>query len=274
MTELNFVVDAGRCVQCDACVRDCIYGIIRRDGPTPTIPEPPEDGCLECQHCLAVCPTGAVSIFGLRPEDSLPLNGNTLPSLRQMQTLVRGRRSVRQYRNENVPRALVDQLLADTAHAPTGCNDRDLAFVVVDDLAAMRRLREETVAAIERRRKAEADLPDFIAEAAEAFRRDGTDDIFRGAPHLLVVAPGERAHCGVEDAVLTLAYFEMLAQSAGLGTTWCGMLKLAADAVPEVRGLLGLKPDAYFYTMLFGLPVVRYARTVQRDDAARIRRLE
>jgi hypothetical protein len=71
-----------------------------------------------------------------------------------------------------------------------------------------------------------------------------------------------------------LTYFELLAQSAGLGTTWCGMLKLAADVVKGVRELFGLEPDAYFYAMMFGLPNVQYARTVQRDNAAVIRTIK
>ncbi len=273
MSDLKFIVDAAKCIQCDACVRDCIYGIIRRDGGAPTIPKPPEDTCLECQHCLAVCPTGAVSIFGLKPENSLPLKPGSFPSRQQMKALVRGRRSVRQFKDENVPAALVDELLADLAHAPTGCNDRDLEFIVLGDKAATRRLRETVVSAIERRLEAGDELHEFIADAALDFRRDGTDGFFRGAPHLLLATPGERAACGAEDAVLALAYFELLAQTAGLGTTWCGMLKFVVDSIPELRETLGLAPNAYFYTMMFGLPAVTYARTAQRDNAARIRRL-
>jgi hypothetical protein len=74
--------------------------------------------------------------------------------------------------------------------------------------------------------------------------------------------------------VLALAYFELLAQSAGLGTTWCGMIKIVADMIPGIRELLGLAPNTYFYAMMFGKPAVRYARTVQRDSAARIRRIQ
>ena len=29
------------------------------------------NGCWKCEHCLAVCPSGAISIFGHKPEDSL-----------------------------------------------------------------------------------------------------------------------------------------------------------------------------------------------------------
>ena len=95
-----------------------------------------------------------------------------------------------------------------------------------------------------------------------------------GAPHLLIVSPGEKTSCVYEDVVISLAYFELLAQSANLGTTWCGMIKFVADIIPEVRNLLSLAPNTYFYAMMFGIPAVKYARTVQRDSISRIRQID
>jgi len=273
MARLNFTVDVARCVKCDACVKDCPSGIIKRDGSVPAIPQEPEDGCLECQHCLAICPTGAVSIFGLNPLSSLPLP-DALPTYLQMKTFARGRRSIRKYKSENVDRAVIDGLLADLAHAPTGCNDRDLIFSVVDDRAAMACLLDRVASAVETAAKAGRPIHEFLTDAAQAYRHDGTDEFFRGGPHLLVVSHGDKATCGVEDVVLALAYFELLAQSAGLGTVWCGMLKMAVDAAPELREVLGVSPTAYFYPMVFGHPAVTYARTVQRDGVERIHRIQ
>lgn len=270
MTKLDFTVAEDKCTQCDACVNDCPTRIITRSGNLPTISAESEDSCLRCQHCLAICPTGAISILGFKPENSLPLDAAALPSREQMKTFVRGRRSVRQFKRENVSRELIDALLADLANAPTGCNDCDLTFSVVDDRREIERLLERIVSLVEK----EPDAHDFIRDAAESYRSDKTDGFFRGAPHLLVVSPGTKAHCGQEDTVLTLAYFELLAQSAGVGTTWCGMLKLTADSVKGVRKLLGLEPDAYFYAMMFGIPDVQYARTVQRDNAAVVRTIK
>ena len=271
MDTLKFCVDAEKCVQCDACIKDCPSGIIHRKG---TVPEAPDGGCLECQHCLAICPSGAISVFGLKPENSLPLFDGAIPSYRQMKTLVRGRRSVRQFLDEDVPSTLIDELLADLAHAPTGCNDRDLTFTLVPNRKAIRILRERVITAIEAKQESGVVFDGFIAAAVAAYRNDGRDLLFRGAPHLLIVSPGTKATCGHEDAVLALAYFELLAQSANLGTTWCGVIKFIADLVPGTRELFGLAPDAYFYAIMFGKPAVSYARTVQRDSAARIRRID
>ena len=270
MATLQFRVDAEKCIQCDACVKDCPSGIIRREG---TVPEAAEGTCLECQHCLAVCPSGAIAVFGLQPENSLPLLEGSIPSYQQMKTLVRGRRSVRQFLDEDLPPTLIDELLADLAHAPTGRNACALTFALVPNREAIGILRAKVVKAIEDKQESGTVFNAFIAGAVTAYRNDDRDMLFRGAPHLLIVSPGEKAICGHEDAVLALAYFELLAQSANLGTTWCGVIKFIADMVPEVREFLGLAPDAYLYAMMFGKPAVSYARTVQRDSMAQIRRI-
>ena len=135
MSQLHFTVLENKCIQCDACVNDCPAGIIVRGETKPIINPDAEEHCIKCQHCLAVCPTDAVSIFGRNAEDSIALTPEAVPSFEQMNTLLRGRRSVRQFRQENVSRKIIDELLATVANSPTGCNDQDLTFSVVDDRA-------------------------------------------------------------------------------------------------------------------------------------------
>lgn len=274
MNKLNFTVDQNRCVRCDACVKDCPRHIIHRadnvnDGLPAILPQQ-EKNCFECQHCLAVCPTGAVSVFGLQPHNSIALAAEKLPSASQMRTLLRARRSVRQYKPENVSASLIDDLLATLANSPTGCNDRSLRFLVVSDRNMMVRLRLLVIEALEKQMQRQAEMPAFLPVAVTAYREHGVDELFRGAPHLLVISAAENASSPKEDINLALAYFELLAQSSGLGTTWCGYLKFAVGAAPELRTPLGLRPQTPFYAMLFGYPTVRYARTVQRDNAAKI----
>jgi nitroreductase len=190
-----------------------------------------------------------------------------------MKTFVRGRRSVRQFSEDDVPPELIDELLADLAHTPTGVNCRDLTFSVVPNRKTMGVLLERVIQAIEAKQTTGTALHEFVTATAQEYRNNGKDALFRGAPNLLIAYPGEKAACGHEDTIIALAYFDLLAQSAGLGTTWCGMIKIIADMVPETRKLLGLGLDVYFYAMMFGKPAVGYARTVQRDSTPQIRRI-
>ena len=46
------------------------------------------------------------------------------------------------------------------------------------------------------------------------------------------------------------------------------------EVLPDLKTAVGLAPDHFYYAMLFGLPSFRYVRTVQRDDAARVHRIQ
>ena len=276
MNSLQFIVDDDRCTRCGECVRDCPSCIIRQEGRAlPAIPPELEAQCIQCQHCLAVCPTAAISILGRNPDRSLPLTPGRFPAPDAMIRLVRGRRSVRRYRDANVDAALVEKLLSALANAPSGVNRRELTFTVIDDKDVMRRFRERMLAGL--RTLADANrIPDhfaYIARAVPAWFDQRVDIILRGAPHALIVSAPPDAPAPREDLALALAYFELMAQSAGLGTVWCGLLKMALEILPELKPVLGLPADHHYYTMLFGRPAVKYARAVQRDDGAKIQRV-
>jgi len=271
---LQFTVDDTRCTRCGSCVRDCLARVIAQVGDAlPHIVAEREQYCIECQHCLAICPTGALSIFGHMPEDSLPLTADGFPTLDAMTLLVRGRRSIRQYQQANVDPALLRQLLATLANAPTGGNRRQLTFTVIDDMTVMKQFKQKVMAALQEAIAANRIPAQFAYlhhAAALPFER-GAAIIFRNAPHALVVSAPPEALCPNEDISLTLAYFELLALSAGIGVVWWGMLKMLLESMPELKSFLDLPENHLFYGVLFGLPAVSYARTVQRDDAAVIK---
>lgn len=273
---LNFSVNKDMCTRCGLCASDCPSRIIEQDADRrPFVSPEAEENCLECQHCLAICPTAAISVFGLKPEDSLPVSADVWPRFEQMTHLIRGRRSVRQYRDQNVDPALIDSLLATVANAPTGVNNRSLTFTVIDDKAKLHGFREKVMAALVKASKAGKIPPRlaYIETAIAAYVEHGADGIFRGAPHVLIVSAAPQSPCATEDVSIALSYFELLAQSAGLGTVWCGLLRLAFESVPELKTLVDLPQGHHYYAMLFGHPSIHFARTVQRDNAATIKRV-
>jgi nitroreductase len=172
-----------------------------------------------------------------------------------------------------VPPAVLDDLLEDLQYAPTGQNLRLLEYLVVDKLETMNHLREKSIVLAERALANGLDSA-FIKGLVKYYRRDSVDILFRGAPHLLVIsAPAKKQSSPQQDIALALAYFELLAASHGLGTCWCGYVNYVESLVPGIRELLGLNEGDDFYSILFGLPSVKYHRQIQREGTAKIRRL-
>jgi nitroreductase/NAD-dependent dihydropyrimidine dehydrogenase PreA subunit len=263
----EFVVDKELCIKCGMCAKDCPTGALAMD----EFPELNEDVCFGCGHCLAVCPKGALSILGKCPADSTELKGH-LPSAEQMETLIKGRRSVRDYRDEDVERETIQKLLDIAAHAPTGVNMQSVQFTVIDNKETMDTLRNEVytkLAAVLSEEMPEADyILKYLSFAVKDRKENGSDMLFRGAPHLVITSSPIATPCPEADTHIALAYFELMAQAKGLGTLWDGMAKATLSMVPDLPARLGIPEDHLIgYAMVFGKPGVKYQRTVERGSA-------
>ena len=265
---IRFRVDEERCIQCGECALDCPAGVIAMEGFPRMANEP---GCIQCQHCLAVCPTAAISILGKDPEASVALKGN-LPEAAKLTTLIKGRRAVRRYRDHDLPATLIDELLEVACHAPTGVNARSVLFTVVKERAVLQRLRERFIERLAQLEKA-GGLPKgqagkYLSSVVRAWQKEGKDVLFRGAPHLVITSAPAGATCPVQDAIIVLTTFQLIAHARGVGTVWDGICMMALAACPEMVGQLGIPADHLLgYAMVFGEPAVEYHRTVQRGPA-------
>lgn len=255
------------CTGCAKCVKDCAMGILEIKDRHPSVRQGKDALCMNCQHCVAVCPEGAISVNGISANDCRILSDMPIPPPDEVANLLMSRRSIRNFGPIDVPKEDIESLLETLKYIPTGCNIRHLVFSVVSGRTKMDELRKNTIALLEAN---EAKLPDFLKGALSAAKKDpATDPFFRGAPHLLIVKGDPKAVTPQIDCAAACAYFDILAQSHGFGVTWCGFLKIIIDAVPEVADLFSIPRNAPFYAMLFGEPMVDYVRCVNRSDGAK-----
>jgi len=145
---LKFTIDVETCIGCGQCAADCPAMIIDMGNGIPTIARDLEQYCIRCMHCLAICSEGSVSILGYGPLDGLPLPPQQPIKPNQLEMLIKGRRSIRNYQDKNLDPALIDKLLEVAGHAPSGHNDRGVLFTVVDDKGVLFDLREEAIAGL------------------------------------------------------------------------------------------------------------------------------
>lgn len=257
--EIKF--DHKKCVRCGLCLKDCLGGILEKDAEGyPLLSAENGRYCIRCGHCYAICPAGAVT-FNDQSADMAVKTGK-LPVSDEVENMLRQRRSVRSYQPQAIAPEKMSRLKNILNWMPTGCNDHRLIFSIVEDQEVMDEIRSKVTQRLQLMMKLH--IPQIVFPPSKRYFHEimnGTDVIFRGAPHLIIASTPKKAPCADWDAKIALTYFDTLAQSLGLGTCWCGFAVYAFKLMPSLKKKLklprGYRIDA---AMLFGEPAVQYAR--------------
>ena len=184
-----------------------------------------------------------------------------------MLSFMRSRRSIRQYKKEELTKEELQKLKDMLPCIPTGANSHSLHFAIVEKKEVMEYFKEQCNLRYLKTFKSWWFKP-FVKKYEfykNAFEK-GEDIIFRNAPHMIIVSSDVKSPCPKEDPIIALTYFELFANSLGIGTCWCGYAKMSIEKFPDVFKILNI-PKGYkpVYTMLFGKPAVKDARLPQHE---------
>lgn len=105
-------------------VQDCPMGILRLS-PQQNLPELKGNtpgSCIRCGHCVAVCPSGALSLATVPLDSCLPVDTMDLPGSKAVSQLLRSRRAIRQYQSRLVPKETLEQIVDISRWAPSAKN--------------------------------------------------------------------------------------------------------------------------------------------------------
>ena len=148
-----------------------------------------------------------------------------------------GRRSVRAYTGEAVPRETLEALMQAAVQAPTAVNLQPWAFAVIEGVERLRGYSDRTKAHLLAHL---AEMP--FLEGYREFFLDADSNLFYGAPAMILIfaQPGGVApdfDCAMAAQNLMLAAYER-----GLGTCWIGFFAFLLSQ-PEVLQELGVPED-------------------------------
>lgn len=273
---LPIVVNEKTCLRDGLCAMVCPLGIMTaRDDGMAMVNQALAPRCIACGHCVAVCPSGSLSLTGVSGGAAAPL-GSGQPirpglriSLEQAEQFMKTRRSVRRFQPEPPERELIARLLDDTEWASSGHNARPTEWTVLMGHAAVAKAADLTVEWMR-------EVIDVAPEVAQRFHMKGVvraceagmDIICRGAPCLVAAHSPEAGATPREDAAIALTYLELLAHAAGLGACWAGFVTFAASQHPDLKSALGIPPGRVMHGgLLLGTPAIRYARIPPRAPA-------
>ena len=208
----TITIDKEKCVKCGLCINDCIakcIGLDQEDYPRMIHGE----NCLGCQHCMTICPQGALSFNNKNPKDSEKTSTETILSL------IKSRRSIRQYLDEELSEDELNVIKEMLPYIPTGCNSHKLHFSIVEKRSVMEALKNKVNNKFVKilNNKVLSPLVKHFEVYKNSFEK-GEDIIFRGAPHMIVVSSPINAPCAPQDPVIALSYIMLKA----LGTELVG----------------------------------------------------
>ena len=245
----KITIDLSKCIGCGKCVKDCVASALYLANGKASF----RGGCIECGHCYAICPTGAVDLPGYDKTDCGTVTPMTAVDSDTLLQAIRSRRTVRQFKAIPVEREKIDKLLEAGRYAPTGGNAQNVAFTILE------KNRKE----IERRcvrlfRTGVTLGRPFIRLLRNADINDSF--FFKGAPLVIVVS----GHDSV-NATLASAYMELTAGSLGLGVLYSGFFCACARLDPKIKAALRLPKGHKVVTcMIIGYPDVEYQRIPPR----------
>lgn len=280
----QFVINKDKCIKCGKCINTC-SGMVLEFGEDgyPYMKDFERfgwRGCWRCEHCLAVCPEGAISILGKKPEDSMPLPPKEMGTY--MEQLIITRRSCRRFLDKNVDDKIITSMLAAMSAAPTGGNAQGVEYTVIDDKERVHKIWEKAYSVMESKAKRHEythSFSDFyyskMKQSEKTVRKD--DLLFCGAPHLFIAhekSEGKWAEDAKVNCNIATAYFELLCNAHGLGTAIMSYpAEVLNELAPEARDMLGIPKNHYMGLIIgFGYPEIEYARGVQKDRGNKVHR--
>jgi nitroreductase len=153
----------------------------------------------------------------------------------ELDICIKGRRSVRSYRDEPVSKEQIETVLEAGVWAPTGMNRQPWKFIVIEDNKLITYVSEETKILVQQ----------MMPLMAEKFQTKA-DIICYNAPVLILICTEKDKQWGntnLLDSVLAVQNMFLKAYELGLGTCYMGFVQLLSSK-PEVLKKIGV-PEGY-----------------------------
>jgi nitroreductase/NAD-dependent dihydropyrimidine dehydrogenase PreA subunit len=284
------IIDPDSCIGCGLCVEVCpAKTISMQDGKAVVT----GTSSIACGHCESVCPVSAIRVATLEHPfalSSATVDDRWLPhgeyDTGQLVRLMRSRRSCRNYKDKEIDRGMLEDLIKIGTTAPSGTNCQLWTFAILASRKEVDILGEQLARFFFKLNRTAAKswarlyskmfggdaLGKYyrryyktVQEGLLLWERKGVDTLFHGAVAAILVGCKKSASSPMEDGLLASQNILLAAHSLGLGSCMIGFAVEAIKRDKHIRLMLEIPDDEITYGVIaLGYPAEKYVKTVLR----------
>jgi nitroreductase/Pyruvate/2-oxoacid:ferredoxin oxidoreductase delta subunit len=284
---VEVIVDKQKCTKCGICMGYC-HSYLEKDEegfPRSMKLEESYYGCIQCGHCMMACPSNAIEIKGEDIDKSHLRELNTnLPDFNALNALFLKRRSIRKFKDQEVPKEALDKIVQAAATAPLGLPPSELKVLIINGKEKVEELLNDMVKEMESAKKMVnpltlsllklfssnveyKKLKDFILPLCDLTikeRKAGIDHLLYNAPAVMLIYSTELGM--VQNSVIATTYATLAAETLGLGTCWIETFGALFKNNKNLREKYGiLKGEKFIEGMILGYPDTHFNKAFQRN---------
>ncbi|MBY8986688.1 MAG: nitroreductase family protein [Candidatus Lokiarchaeota archaeon] len=278
-------IDIDNCTKCKECMKDCVANLFSFDQGLLHLDDAFEEVCIECGHCEAVCPVNVIQLKFHEEEELEPSSRREeFPLYNSFLKLVLNRRSIRRFKEEAIPKDLMEKLLKVGRYSPTGGNEENVWYTVVQDKAIVTSISKHITSKVTNLVNALED-----PRSRKLLKKSRTDEEIKLALENLpkskrklkmieqgidfwcwngelIIIHGDKTVGGIlSNTALAAANIVLAAETLGLGACSLGYLTYFINESQTIKELIKI-PDNHVvgYSLTLGYPDVKYKRIPAR----------
>ncbi len=276
-------IDQDKCNGCGICAKACVRCFTDQDGVITV--QADALNCNLCGHCVALCSTEAITHNQMDMNNFPPVDTSLKYDLDEFIRFVRQRRSYRSYQDREVPQEKIEKLVEMCRYTPTGSNLQKVQIKVITKRETIKKISDltvdfflETIDQVEnqvnRLISEKKDIPRDLQDQNEFFKRyrilgmarqRGLDPILYKAPVLMLFHSPPSPSTPKDDCIIAAQTVVLASMTAGLGTCYIGLLRIAAEGSAKVYEALELPVGNTVHSILIiGYPRLKFLKAVDR----------
>lgn len=275
MKKHTIEIDKNKCTLCGNCVKICTENTL--EVIDNAIVQTSPGLCVSCGHCAAICPENAIKDSEDNPRSFTVKNYDE--GLTEFEKLLIGKRSVREFRNKEIDKNILEKFIHYAEKAPSSSNKRKREYIVITDKDKILELEK---AILKKFNSFKIIINLFVINIIKVFNKKLSQDglllkediekmnadfakgdypIFHNAPCIVFIIAPNKGLQSKDDCVIAQQYMMLYAQSLGIGSCVIGFAQFAHKTLEKI---LKIKKGYSIYAVsIFGYPKYIYKKEIQ-----------